>query len=215
MLNALIFDLDGVIVDTEPMHFESDRMTASDYGFRMPDELFAAYIGVSSPDMWAELIDHYGIPDTVENVVARLNAHKDELLAEMELAPIPGIRELLAEAAGAGMKIGLASSSPRRFIEAMLDNLGITDCFGAVVSGQEVERGKPAPDVFLRAAELLGVAPGDCLVIEDACQGVRAAKAAGMRCIGFANPMSGGQDLSLADEIVGTIGEIDLEKYLL
>jgi HAD superfamily hydrolase (TIGR01509 family) len=104
--------------------------------------------------------------------------------------------------------MALASSSTQRVIDTVLEKLALVGVFDPVVSGEEVEHGKPAPDIFLRTAGLLEIPPETCLVIEDSANGVRAAKAAGMVCIGFRNPNSGAQDLSAADAIVASLDEI-------
>ena len=124
------------------------------------------------------------------------------------MEPIDGIRELLAELKALNIPAAIASSSPPVFIKAVLRKFDLLDHFECVVSGEEVERGKPAPDVYLKAAELLGVKPQDCMVLEDARHGVAAAKAAGMKCIGFVNPNSGNQDLSQADYVVHAVSEV-------
>ena len=121
---------------------------------------------------------------------------RDALTADEKLEPIPGIIELLDEIKRARVKIGLASSSVRSFIALVLNNLEINHYFDAVVSGEDVKRSKPQPDIFLKAAEKLQVSPDACLVIEDSQHGVKAAIQAGMTCIGFNNPNSGSQDLS-------------------
>jgi HAD superfamily hydrolase (TIGR01509 family) len=213
MLKAVIFDMDGVIIDSEPLHFEADMLTMKDYGKELPEETLIAYVGVSGPEMWADLIPLYGLPDTLEEVIARQLAHKKELLGVMTLEAILGIPELLEQARAAGHKIAVASSSPRFFIETVIEKLGIAHYFEAVVSGEEVRQSKPAPDVFLKAAEELDVPPEYCLVIEDSGHGTCAAKAAGMACVGFFNPNSGIQDLSAADKIVDAIGKIKLEEF--
>lgn len=213
MLKAIIFDMDGVIVDSEPLHFAADLLTAADYGAGVTEDDLVAYVGTTGPEMWADLIVKYGIPDTLEGVIARQTAHKLSLLKKKHMTAIPGVMELLAEAARRGLQIVLASSSPRYFIEAMVENLGIGAYFGAVVSGEEVAQSKPAPHIFHKAASLLGVESRACLVIEDSGHGVRAAKAAGMHCVGFANPTSGMQDLSPADVTVGSIADIDLSRF--
>lgn len=112
------------------------------------------------------------------------------------------------------MAVGLASSSPMYYIRAVLAKLGIEGCFQAVASGEEVPRSKPSPDVFLLAAERLGVQPCDCLVIEDSAHGVRAAGAAGMRSVGYVNPTSGQQDLSGADIILHSFHQAELYRFL-
>jgi beta-phosphoglucomutase family hydrolase len=215
MIKAVIFDLDGVILDSEPLHFEADRLAMRDYGMEIPDEVLVSYVGVSGRDMWADLIASFGIPDTLEGILARQKAHKLKLLAETKLTAIAGIPELLDTLLQAGAAIGLASSSPRYFIQSIIENLGIASYFQAVASGEEVARSKPSPDVFLLAAERLGVDPADCIVIEDSAHGVRAAKAAGMYCVGYVNPTSGEQDLSLADLTVSSFCQSALLEYAL
>lgn len=214
MLKAVIFDLDGVILDSEPLHFEADRRTMAEYGGGMPEEVLVQYVGVSGRDMWTDLIARYGIPDTLENVLEKQKGHKLALMGQMELAAIPGIPELLQHLRAAGLAVGLASSSPMYYIRAVLHRLAIEDCFQAVASGEEVPRSKPSPDVFLLAAERLNRNPQDCLVIEDSAHGVRAAKAAGMGCVGYVNPTSGEQDLGLADIVVTSFTDAALYAYL-
>ena len=108
--------------------------------------------------------------------------------------------------------IAIASSSPREFIEAVVKKIGIDQYFKILVSGEEIERSKPEPDIFLKAATLLNVSPTECLVVEDSKSGTIAAKKAGMKCIGYQNVNSGNQDLSNADFIVNDIKEIDIRK---
>jgi len=165
-----------------------------------------------NPDMWALIKQEYGLSQSVEDIVGFQLAQKLTLLDELQIEPIEGIRALLQDLRSHGIKIGLASSSPRVFIEKVLVKFGIRDFFTSVVSGEEVPEGKPAPDIYLEAAKSLGVMPEECVVLEDARSGVRAAKSAGMRCIGFANPGSGNQDLSAADRIVKSIGEIRVRE---
>lgn len=215
MIKAVIFDMDGVILNSEPLHFEADFRTMREFGMELPEEVFVAYVGTTGPEMWGDLIVRYGIPDTLDGVIARQKAHKLRLLAETQLEAITGVIGLLQQVKHAGLRIGLASSSPRYFIEAVIENLGISGCFEAVLSGEEVPRGKPDPAIFLKTAELLGVKPQECLVIEDSSHGVSAAKAAGMRCVGYVNPTSGEQDLSMADAVINdfiSLDMIDLES---
>ena len=204
--------MDGVIIDSEPLHFESDRMVMREFGVELTDEELNRYVGVANPQMWAELKDKYNINLTIDELLERQHANKLKLLKEIQLDTISGIDELILDLQKKGIAIALASSSSREFIELVLDKLGITECFQVIVSGDEVEKGKPEPDIFLKAAELLKVAPENCIVLEDAEHGVNAAKKAGMKCIGFINPNSGNQDLSKADKIVSTLVGLEYES---
>lgn len=183
MVNAVIFDMDGVIIDSEPIHFMSDKMTMLDYGFELTDQELHKYVGISNPIMWEEMREQYGMVATVEELLHKQMYYKKLLFGDREIQSIEGIENLLKILKDSDIRIGLASSSPRGFIELILSNLGIIEYFAVVVSGEEVERSKPAPDIFLKAAELLKVNPSNCIVIEDSRNGVKAAKDAGMKCI--------------------------------
>ena len=119
---------------------------------------------------------------------------------------------MLEEIKTAHLPIAIASSSPKIFIEAVVEKIGIRQYFKILISGEEIERSKPEPDIFLKAALLLNVNPSECLVVEDSKSGTIAAKKAGMKCIGYQNFNSGNQDLSNADFIVNDIREIDIKE---
>lgn len=213
MIKALIFDMDGVIIDSEPIHFESDKMAMREYGIEITDEILNNYVGVTNPVMLAELKEIYSLDCSVDELLHKQLKYKFELFGTKKLKMIDGIRELIDLLKGKGIKVGLASSSPGEFIELILKNLGIINFFDVIVSGEAVSESKPAPDIFLKASALLGVAPDDCLVIEDSEHGVKAAKSAGMGCIGYANANSGNQDLSMADLSVASIRDININLF--
>jgi len=208
MIQAFIFDMDGVIIDSEPLHFEVDIQVMKDFGASITQEQLEKYVGMTNPEMWKLIREEYQLQRTVSEIIDYQLSNKIKMLTAREMEPIDGIRELLADLKASGIPVGIASSSPPVFIKAVLDKFGLLDAFNCIVSGEEVERGKPAPDVYLKAAELLGVEPASCMVLEDARHGIAAAKAAGMQCIGFVNPNSGNQDLSAADYVVRSIAEV-------
>jgi len=209
MIKAVIFDMDGVIIDSEPLHFESDRMTMKFYEKEITDEELNNYVGVSNPVMWGELRDKYKLMASVEELLEKQFCYKKHLIGNKKLEPIMGIRKLLEDLRSSGIRIGLASSSSREFIELILSNLEVEEYFDVIISGEDVQKSKPAPDIFLKAAAGLNIEPINCLVIEDSSHGVKAARLANMKCIGFSNPNSGNQNLSLADTIVCSIEEIN------
>lgn len=213
MVKAVIFDMDGVIIDSEPIHFESDKMTMKYFEKEILDEELNNYVGVSNPVMWAELRDKYKLIASIEEIIEKQLYYKKNLIENKKLEPIGGIRKLLGELKSCGIRIGLASSSSREFIEFILNKLEVIEFFEVIISGEEVAKSKPAPDIFLKAAVALNVEPSNCLVIEDSGHGVKAAKLAKMKCIGFYNPNSGKQDLSLADAIVYSIEDINHRNY--
>jgi len=208
MIQAFIFDMDGVIIDSEPLHFEVDIQVMKDFGAAITQEQLEKYVGMTNPEMWKLIREEYQLRRSVSEIIDYQLSNKIKILTAREMEPIDGIRELLADLKASGIPVGIASSSPPVFIQAVLDKFGLLDAFNCIVSGEEVDRGKPAPDVYLKAAELLGVEPASCMVLEDARHGIAAAKAAGMQCIGFVNPNSGNQDLSAADYVVRSIAEV-------
>jgi len=208
MMKAVIFDMDGVIVDSEPIHFESDKMTMKHYGKEISDEELNNYVGISNPEMWTDFKEKYRLSATLEEILEKQISFKKILIGSKRLEPIDGIRELLCKLKSGAIKIGLASSSSRELIELILNNIGIKESFEVIISAEDVQKSKPAPDIFLAASERLGLDPSTCLVIEDSRHGVKASKLAGMKCIGFRNPHSGSQDLSSADAVVCLMSEI-------
>jgi HAD superfamily hydrolase (TIGR01509 family) len=213
MIKAVIFDMDGVIIDSEPIHFESDKMTMKFYEKEISDEELNNYVGVSNQVMWEELREKYKLVASLEELLKKQFYFKKYLIGNIKLETIFGIRELLHKLKDSGIRIGLASSSSKEFIELILNNLKVKEYFEVIISGDDVQNSKPAPDIFQKAAKALNVEPSNCLVIEDSTHGVKAAKLANMKCVGFSNPNSGNQDLSSADGIVLSIGEIDYKNY--
>lgn len=211
MLKAVIFDMDGVIVDSEPMHFEVDKRVLKKCGFIANNEILYPYVGVTNPEMWKDLKEKYNFILSVEELLKFQSELKIEVLNETKMEAIDGIKELLNELKQNEIFTAVASSSPRFFIDAILEKIRITEYFTVVLSGEEVQRGKPYPDIFLKTAEMLRVNPQECVVIEDSINGVKAALSAGMKCIGFINLNSGSQDLSSASTIVDNIRKINYD----
>jgi len=205
MTTSVIFDLDGLLVDTEKLHCLAYQMALQEYGCPISETEYAEH--------WVRF--GRGITDWVESrglgldphaVRARKSEHYLTLLRS-SLRPMDGALELLAALHGA-MKLALASSSYRDAVDGVLNGLGIARYFDAVVSGLDVPAVKPAPDIFLKAAEVLGVAPVHCLVLEDAEKGVIAAHRAGMRCIAVPNDYTRHHDFSKATRVCKSLREV-------
>ena len=211
---AFIFDMDGVIIDSEKLHSITKVQAIRSFGVdvRESDLNLESYVGRSAKSFFSDVIAKYPeLGDDWEVLAKRKHELYQKILREdPDLKPIDGIPELLERLKAKGYRIGLGSSSVMANIQLVLGRFGIMDYFDAIAAGSEVEHAKPAPDVYLLTASRLGIAPEDCTVIEDAGAGVMAAKAAGMRCIAIKNPNSGEQDFSQADMIIDSYEEIVL-----
>lgn len=212
---AFIFDMDGVIIDSEPIHARAKMATLREYGIDLSAEEIGLdkYVGRSAKSFWEDMKIRF--PETFTEawqVMAgkKYEKYMDILNNDASIQAIQGIPELLQRLKSKGYKIGLGSSSVRPMVKNVLTRFGIIEYFDALATGDEVEHAKPDPAIYLLAAQRLGVKPENCTVVEDAASGVRAAKAAGMQCIAVNNPHSGQQDLSMADEIIEKYEEIKL-----
>jgi HAD superfamily hydrolase (TIGR01509 family) len=176
-VQALIFDLDGLLIDSEPTWFQVEGAFLAKFGFAWTRAEAEACMGQGTPHTLQVWRDKHGIEIDVERDTETILSEVIARAAEMPLKT--GALELLDRARSLGLPMAVASSSRTRLIRAMLASKGIEPYFHIVVSGQDVARGKPEPDIFLRAAELLGASPSKCIVLEDALAGVRAGVAAG------------------------------------
>ena len=176
--SAIVFDLDGVLVDSEPVHFRAARRLVAPQP--ISEEDYARFTGLAIEPFMEWVREHYGLGDSVEELIRRYAALVTAELRSGDIEPLDGARELIAAAREAGWAVGLASQSIAEWVHATLEGCGLAGAFDVAISGDDVERAKPAPDIFLLAAERLGVAPAACVAIEDSAAGVRSASAAGM-----------------------------------
>jgi HAD superfamily hydrolase (TIGR01509 family) len=209
-MKAVIFDMDGVIIDSEPIHFEVDMQTMKDFGCNISKEELNKYVGTTNEYMFTDIKNKYKLDKSAEEIINYRCELVKRKVIESDLMPIEGIIDLLKNLKAKNIPAAIASSSPRDFIEVVVSKFGIEDYFSCILSGEEVENGKPAPDIYVETAKKLRVKPEECIVIEDSKNGVLAAKKANMKCIGFKNVNSGEQDLSKADFIVNSIREITI-----
>ena len=209
-MKAFIFDMDGVIIDSEPIHSRTKMETFRHYGVSFSEAELIHYMGRTSRSLFEEVLRLNQREDlVVDEVIAyKPKLYLDILRHDTAIQPIAGIAELMQRLRAAQIPLALASSSGRAVIEAVLQKFGFADYFQSVLSGADLPKSKPDPAVYLLSAQRLGVEPKDCAVLEDAAAGVAAAKAAGMYCIAYRNPNSGNQDLSRADEVIAKIEEI-------
>jgi HAD superfamily hydrolase (TIGR01509 family) len=205
--SAVIFDLDGVIVNSEPCHERAFRDIFHQLGCGATHGIdFEAYYGRSDRALWLDFVAIHQPPCPIEELIDRKQRRFMEILDREKpiFAELPGLVEKLSRR----YKLAVASGSYHPVIDQVLAMRGLRRFFSAVVSVQDVPRGKPAPDVFLRAAELLDAPPGECCVIEDAAAGVEAALAAGMSVIGITNTLAR-EKLSRATHVVQSYNEIE------
>jgi HAD superfamily hydrolase (TIGR01509 family) len=186
LIEAVVFDLDGLLLDTEQVWDEVREALTRERGGRWHDQAQADMMGMSSTEWSRYMHDELGLREPPEElnrlVVERMQERYRDRLPLVEGA-VEAVRRL-----GEGWPLGLASSSNRPLIDLALDEMGVAELFRATVSSEEVERGKPAPDVYVEAARRLGVRPQDVVAVEDSASGIRSAKAAGMRVIAIPNP---------------------------
>ena len=203
--------MDGVLIDSEPLHVAAGMVTFDSLGIPVSKEQLQRNMGMSSRVLIAKLIEEYAITATMETVYPL--HHKRLLRLYLERAePMAGAFSAMSRFKNSGFDLGLASSSDSELIDAVLKKFDWSYFFGAVVSGEDVEKTKPSPDIFLEAALRLGCSPDECAVVEDSQAGVMAARRAAMLTVGFRSPNSGGQDLSSADLIIDDLDELTVQR---
>lgn len=184
-MKAVIFDMDGVLIDTQHIHATVQSELFNRHGIPLSsDEITQKFAGTSARWMFETVFAAHKIPVDADAV---MNEYKENMLKRItDVTPLPGIPELLQDLHAHNVPLAVASASGKTYIQNALTHAKLLHYFSAVVSANEVAQGKPAPDIFLRAAALLHIAPKDCVVFEDAVAGMQAARAAGMKCIGIA-----------------------------
>jgi HAD superfamily hydrolase (TIGR01509 family) len=211
VIEAVVFDLDGVLLDSEEIWDRAREELARERGGRWHDRAQRDMMGMSSTEWSRYMADVIGLPDPPEEINREVVRRLTELYRE-ELPAIAGAREAV-ERLAARWPLGLASSSNRELIDLALGLLGVEHLFTATVSSEEVARGKPAPDVYLEAARRLGVDPTTAAAVEDSHNGILSAKAAGMRVIAIPNAHfpPDGDALAAADVVLDSLAELTVE----
>ena len=208
-LEAVLFDMDGVIIDSEPLWTEAERQLLARRRLEYAPQLKTAMMGRDAKEAVALLLSYYKLREDIDDVIAERNQLIAELFKE-NLQAVPHVLDLLKSVRDLRIKTGLVSSSPRRLVELAVDKLEIAALFDITLSGEQVTRGKPAADIYLTAAGRLEVDPENCLVIEDAPLGVAAAKDAGMCCLAITTSATE-MELTAADMVVRSFAEVDVE----
>jgi beta-phosphoglucomutase family hydrolase len=208
----IVFDADGVLADTGPIHFESWVKMANEIGIKFTKDYFERTFGEQSVPIVRRLV---GSEASQEFVVKWANK-KEEYYREMvkdKLEPLPGVIELIKDLKKNNFKLAVGSSGPPQNVELLLKSLKVKEYFDVVTTAAEVQISKPAPDVFLISAENLNIKPENCLVIEDAPVGITAAKSAGMKCIALSTTHSDDELLD-ADLVVEDLSNINVKDII-
>ena len=207
-MNYIIFDMDGVLLDSEPMHQEIIYETFQLKGIPLDKAYIQTLTGMSAFPMWEKVKRDAQRTESVEEL---MQFHRDyffKRLPEMKVPLVPHIKEVLEKFKNEGKHLSLASSSGRKLIDIFTQQTNIAHYFEVIMSGDDVKYSKPNPEIFLKVAQWYGLPATQFTVIEDSTNGVKAAKSANMKCIGFDNPLSGGQDLSQADLLIHSMQEL-------
>jgi HAD superfamily hydrolase (TIGR01509 family) len=206
---AVVFDMDGVLIDSEPLHFEALGSVVGRDGVQLSRAENEEFIGTTVEATFSKLIAGYGLPRSLAEYTCLYDDAVLEVLAQPR-PPEPGVVALIASARHLDMRLAVASSSRRVWIDATLRSIGLSDAFDVIVSGDDVSHGKPDPEIYLLAARCLGIPPKDCLAIEDAPKGVQSARRAGMTVIGVRTQYTAHLSLDGALQIVDSLTEVDL-----
>jgi HAD superfamily hydrolase (TIGR01509 family) len=202
--------MDGVLVDSEPFNFEIENRQFLLNGISVTDEEHRSYLGTASNEMWIKIAENHRLNLPVENLIEQNRIESIRYFKELAEIPVmPGLVELLEKLQAKNCPTAVASSSFPEIIDLILLKTGLRKYFQVVVSSQEAGKSKPEPDVFLLAAQKLGVDPENCLVIEDSQNGIKAAHAAGMRCIAFHGSGSDPEKQNGADAIIQHFSKLE------
>ena len=208
---GVIFDVDGVLVDSYQAHYEAWVLMGRQRGFTITEEMFAISFGRTSREA---IVDVFGLTTLTPEEIAELDLTKEAVYRELLADSFPeldGASELIDALHAANFKLGVGSSGPPGNVDLAVDKLRRRDKFSGIITGRDVTRGKPDPQVFLYAAQRMGVEPRHCCVLEDAPPGIAAAHAAGMKCIAVTSTGRTRAEQSAADKIVASLREVTPE----
>ena len=206
---AVIFDLDGVLWDGEPLYHEAFNLILDPYDVRVSEDDYNQIIGLSVEAAWDWVRRRFDLTVPAADFLRDYNEAVLRLL-QRPVEPLPGVRPLIGELRHGGVPIAVASTSLRAWVDATLRGLNLEGAFNAVISASEVANGKPAPDLFLAAAARLGVPPDRCLAVEDTAPGLAAAKAAGMFAVQLRAASTAFPPLPDADLVLDALADFDL-----
>ncbi|MDH5200640.1 MAG: HAD family phosphatase [Candidatus Bathyarchaeota archaeon] len=214
IFRAVIFDMDGVLADSEPTYLEAANVVLAPLGKHVSEEQNRLFIGTSVRNTWSRVKELLGLPGDLDEYVRQY----DKVLVSLLSRPrptLPGVRELLAELDRRGLPRALVTSSWQGWVNALLGAIGLTGTFPVVVTEEQVENAKPAPEPFLRAAALLGIEAAACIAIEDTPSGIQAARTAGMYAVQVRSASTAFSPIDGADLVLDSLEDFPLDLLAL
>ena len=213
MVKTVIFDMDGVLVNSEPLHHEVSLIQFKDLNIEVTDDIFATFTGNSNKMIYQKLKDRFQLPHKIEDLIlAKNNLFINAFDKKEDLHLMPGVKDLIVELHKNGIQLIVASSSEMEIIDKVFERFDLNQYFTHKVSGNDFPESKPNPAIFLKAATYSKSPIEECVIIEDSTNGIKAAKAAGIFCIAYKSEDVDTQDQSLADLIVYDYKELSFEK---
>ncbi len=213
MFKSVIFDMDGVIIDSEPLHRKSYYLMFEELNIEVTEDLYASFTGMATMPICEKICDFFSLKQSPEILVDTKRKYFSGLFEEgYKLQLIKGVLELIKHYYENGITLVLASSASMENIEMIFKKFDLNQYFQAKISGAELKESKPNPEIFIKATKLTGNLKEDCMVIEDATNGIRAAKSAGLFCVAYNGEGSYNQDYSKADLIINNFKNIYIEK---
>ncbi len=214
MIKTVIFDMDGVIVDTEPVHRYAYYLQFSELNIEVPEEMYTSFTGFSTRNTFQTLKSYFpSVQQEVEDLIQRKrNIFNDAFDTKEDLYLLEGVEDLIKDLYNNGIQLILASSASKVTIDRVFTRFNLHQYFTDIVSGEDFPQSKPNPAIFNHAASLSAAPKENCIIIEDSTNGIKAAKAAGIYCVGYKSEHSNLQDLSEADLVIDHFNELNAQK---
>lgn len=212
-LKAVLFDMDGVIVDTEPLHRKAYFHMFNEVNIEVSEPLFESFTGQSTINVCRRVVDQFGLNETPEYLVSLKRKHYKYLFDHGELDLIEGVFDRIQDFYNNGLTLVVASSASMPGINLIFERFNLNPYFSAKFSGADLKESKPHPEIFLKAAAHTGFDKSECMVIEDSTNGIKAANAANIFCVGYKSVNSKNQDYDNADYVISDFSEIAYAKH--